>query len=271
MDVDEQAASAPPPAPEREQASGSLAPVALGLGIAGLLMGLIPFYGSFFALPLSIVAVVLGLTARGRPHESRPQATGGLVTGTLGLLAVAGWIAWMAWSQLGFGSFVSETSIEVESGQALAPPAPTATAPGAPDEPTPHADGPTAVTPGASHGELVSGLSGQAELSVGGQQTTLELTDCALAPRSDTEVLLRGEGPDGRLVAAQARHSGALVLDIEVADGPRGTYLGHVRGLSSRGGGGGLIKERRQFAVAGELRELHSGDTVDVDITATCS
>lgn len=249
--------------------SGNLAPVALGLGIAGLLLSIVPFYGFFFALPLSVVAVVLGLTARSRPGENRGQAVGGLATGGIGLLLLVGWAGWFAWGRLGFGSFVSQTSVEVDTGEAMAP-ATVHAERSSPDDASPNTEGPAVVSPGESRDELVTGMSGEAQLTVDQQSATMSLDDCALAEHTGPGVLVRGDGPDGRLVIAQQSGFGELVLDIEGDRGPSGTYTGSVTGMSGQGGSGGLLRDRRRFQIDGRLRDLYSGEAVDVSLIVTC-
>lgn len=256
---------APPPTTGR----GNLAPIALGLGIPGLLLGLVPFYGSFLALPLSVVAVVLGLTARGRPEEHRGQATGGLVTGGLGLLLVIGWVGLFAWNQGGLGTFASETSVQVESGSssAVAVPAP---------DPAPVPDGtdsdePVTVSPPGQHGAVRTGLSGEAEGTLGGRDLAMELSDCALSHSGGRSLLVRGDGPDGRLVVTQVgEFSGGVVVAVESADGPSGTWAGTQRGMSGSSGSGGLLTERHRFTLEGQVRDLHDGREVSVELVVTC-
>lgn len=251
--------------------TGNLAPISLGLGIAGLLLGLVPFYGFFFALPLSVVAVVLGLTARGRPSENRRQATGGLVTGGMGLLLVVGWTALFAWRQLGIGSFVSQTSVSVGATDVEAP-ATAGAAPVASPAVTPTEDPPVSVIPGEPGRDLVTGLSGKAQVRIGERaETPMTLTDCALADRAESGVIVRGDGPDGRLVVAQQDGFGSLVLDVEPRDETRRTFIGSVTGASSSSRGGGLLQQRRRFEMEGQLRDLHTDERVEVRITVTCS
>lgn len=260
---------------ERGQPTGMLAPIALGLGVAGLALGLIPFYGSFLALPLSVVAIVLGLVARGRAWESRGQATVGAVTGGIGILLVAGWAGLFFWRMSGFGSVTSEVAVDVGVSQGVgsvevetrASPEGSPT-PG--DDPT-GADGPTAVDPGEAGAGLVTGLTGEGQVSIDGQAFTLDFDDCALAERTSTQVLVRGVGPHGRLGVGAPDTPDGMVVVLEIQDGPDATLLGTVEGMSSRGRGGGFLTERRQFAIEGEMRDLHTGDTVDVSLNVTCS
>lgn len=260
---------------ETAQPTGTLAPIALGLGVAGLAMGLIPFYGSFLALPMCVVAIVLGLVARGRAWESRRQATIGAVTGGIGILLVAGWAGLFFWRMSGYGSVTSEVAVDVGVSQGVgsveveSQPSPEGSpTPG--DDPT-GADGPTAVGPGEAGAGLVTGLTGEAEVSIDGEAFTVDLDDCAIAERTSTQVLVRGMGPDGRLGVGAPDTSGGMVLVLEIQDGPEATLLGTVQGMSSRGRGGGFLTDRRQFAIEGVMRDLHTGDAVDVSLTVTCS
>lgn len=260
-----------PVAGERPAPTGNLAPVALGLGIGGLLLGIIPFYGTFFALPLNVVAVVLALTARARPWENRRQALAGLVTGGIGLLFVVGWAGWLAWNQFGFGTFASQSSIDVASGEAMAP-ATVHASPGAQDaSPSPDAspnDAPLSVTPGDAGDGLVGGLSGEAELTIDGATRTITLSECALDLRSSTGTLVRGEGPDARLAVARPHGFNTLFLDVEGEDA--GTFVGSTTGLSSQSGGV-LLRRRHRFELDGQLRDLYSDEVVDVRLVVTCS
>lgn len=260
---------------ETGQPTGMLAPVALGLGVAGLVLGLIPFYGSFLALPLSVVAIVLGLVARGRAWESRRQATAGALTGGIGLLLVAGWAVLFFWRMSGFGSVTSEVAVDVGVSQGVGS-VEVEARPSDEGSPTPGedhtgTDGPTAVDPGEAGAGLVTGLTGEAQVSIDGQAFTMDLDDCALAERTSTQVLVRGAGPDGRLGVGAPDTFGGMVVVLEIHDGPDATLLGTVEGMSSRGRGGGFITDRRQFAIEGEMRDLHTGDAVDVSLTVTCS
>lgn len=258
------------------QETGMLAPIALGLGIAGLAMGLIPFYGSFLAVPMCVVAIVLGLVARGRAWESRRQATIGAVTGGIGILLVAGWAGLFFWRMSGYGSVTSDVAVDVgvsqggESGSVEVEARPSEEGSPTPGGDPTGADGPTAVGPGEAGAGLVTGLTGEAQLAVDGQAFTMDLDDCALAERTSTQVLLRGTGPDGRL-GAGAPDTGGIVVVLEVQDGPDTTLLGTMEGASSRGRGGGFLTDRRQFAIEGEMRDLHTGDAVDISLTVTCS
>lgn len=262
-------------AQETGQPTGTLAPIALGLGVAGLALGLIPFYGSFLALPLSVVAIVLGLVARGRAWESRRQATIGAVTGGIGILLVAGWAGLFLWRMSGYGSVTSEVAVDVGVSQGVGSvevePRPSPEGPPTPgDDPT-GADEPTAVSPGEAGAGLVTDLTGEARVSIDGQAFTMDLDDCALAERTSTQVLVRAMGPHGRLGVGAPTTADGMVVVLEIQDGPEATLLGSVEGMSSRGRGGGFLTDRRQFAIDGEMRDLHTGDTVEVSITVTCS
>lgn len=262
--VDEQATVEPQAPPS----SGNLAPVALGLGVAGMATALVPFYGVFTGLPLSVVALVLGLAARARPWESRGQAIGGIATGAVGLLAALVWVGSFVGGLLGAGSVSSQTSVSVGAGTATAdrPVSPPA------GEEIPETEGPTEVTPGDPGPELAAGLSGEAELAVGERTRTLALDDCALAAGTTPGILVRGHGPEGRLVASRSGGMPQLVLDLDIDEELSSTYTGEVTstGVTSRGDGG-LAGDRHHFELDGELRDLYRSQTVDIHLTVTCT
>lgn len=256
------------PAPPR---NGTLAPIALALGLAGLVLGLVPFYGMFFGLPLAVIALVLGLVARSRPWESRRQALAGVIAATLGLLLMAGWAGAMFWNVLGFGQFSSETSMQVGVDEVVvdeveAHPDPGDAAAGEPlEDPAP-----PEVSPSDPGPALRTGLDGEAVLTVDEDTHQLALEECALS-RGDTRgVLVRGEGPDGRLVVAQPGGFGSLLLDLEVTGGPSGPLVGGVRGTSRSGREGGMLVDRHRFEVEGELTRLYDDENVPVHLEVTC-
>jgi hypothetical protein len=256
------------PAPPR---GGTLAPIALALGLAGLVLGLVPFYGMFFGLPLAVVALVLGLVARSRPGESRRQALAGVVAAILGLLLMAGWAGAMFYNVLGFGQFASETSMQVGVDEVVvdggeAHPGPGDTAAGEP----PGDGAPPEVGPTESGPALRTGLDGEAVLTVDGDRHRLALEECALSRGATRGVLVRGEGPDGRLVVTQPGGFGSLVFDLEVAGGPSGALVGEVRGTSRSGREGGALIDRHRFEVEGELTRLHDDEDVSVHLEVTC-
>lgn len=254
--------------------TGSLAPVALGLGIAGVVIGLVPFYGLFMAVPMSVVGLVLGLVARSRPWESRRQATGGIVAGGLGLLVTLVWVGTFAGNMLGIGEMSSESSMEVGTAMdveaADEPPGDevTDTAPGEPD------DGPTEVVPGDRGSALREGLSGDAELELGDRAESMRLEECALTAAPSPDLLVRGQGPDGRMAVAAGRGGmeRRVVLSLELDGAAPATYVGEVLSAgSTRRGDGGPFGGGHQLELEGELQDLHSGETVDIHLTVTCS
>ena len=257
------------PAPTK---TGTLAPIALAMGLAGMLLGLVPFYGMFFGLPLSVIALVLGLVARSRPWESRRQALAGIVTASLGLLLMAAWAGALFWNVLGFGQFSSETSMQVGVDGVMvdeieAHPGPDAAE--TPLEPPEAASAPE-VHPTDPGPALRTGLSGEAVLTIDEVTHRMTLEPCALSRGHTRGVLVRGEGPDGRLVVAQPGGFGSLLVDFDVTDGPTGVLVGEVRGTSRSGRDGGLLVERHRFEVDGELTNLHDDETVPVHLEITC-
>lgn len=257
--------------------TGSLAPVALGLGIAGVVIGLVPFYGLFMAVPMSVVGLVLGLVARSRRWESRRQATGGIVAGGLGLLVTLVWVGVFAGNMLGIGEMSSESSMEVgtamDVGAIDEPPGDEVpdTGPAAPDEP---ADGPTEVVPGDRGSALHEGLSGDVELELGDRAESMRLEECALTAAPSPDLLVRGQGPDGRLavVAGRGGMERRVVLSLELDGAAPATYVGEVLSAgSTRRGDGGPFGGGHQFELEGELQDLHTSETVDIHLTVTCS
>jgi hypothetical protein len=258
------------PAPPKP---GTLAPIALALGLAGMLLGLVPFYGMVFGLPLSVIALVLGLVARSRPWESRRQALAGIVTASLGLLLMAAWAGALFWNVLGFGQFSSETSMQVGVDQVVVDEieAPTVSesdevAPESPDGGSPPEVRPT--DPGPT---LRTGLSGEAVVTIDEVTHRLTLEPCALSRGHTRGVLVRGDGPDGRLVVAQPGEFGSLLIDMDVTDDPTGPLIGQVHGTSRSGRDGRLFVEGQRFEVDGDLMNLHDDEAVPVHLEVTCN
>lgn len=254
--------------------TGSLAPVALGLGIAGVVIGLVPFYGLFMAVPMSVVGLVLGLVARSRPWEHRRQATGGIVAGGIGLLVTLAWVGIFAGNLLGIGQMASESSMEVGTAmdvEAVEEPPGDEVPDTGPSEP---ADGPTEVVPGDRGSALHEGLSGDAELELGDRAESMRLEECALTAEPSHDLLVRGQGPDGRLAVAAGRGGmeRRLVLSLELDGAAPATYVGEVLSTgATRRGDGGPFGGGHQFELDGELQDLHTSETVDIHLTVTCS
>lgn len=248
--------------------TGSLAPTALGLGLAGLVVALVPFYGLFTGLPLTVVALVLGLVARSRPWESRGQALAGIIAGAVGLLVSLAWLASFAFG-LGLGSTSSQTSISVGTEAEVA----TDPSRRPPDEGhVPEGEGPVAVAPGDPGPQVETGLSGGASLTVGATSRTLTLEECALAQATTRGVLARGQGPDGRLAVSSSGGMGQLVLALDTCDQLAGTYTGEITASgTTRHGGGGLLGDDHEFELDGQLRDLHTTESVEIALTVSCS
>lgn len=266
---DEPQATAAPQAPPGR---GSLAPVSLGLGLAGLVVALVPFYGLFTGLPLAVVALVLGLVARSRPWESRGQALSGVVAGALGLLVSLAWLGSFAWGALGIGSASSQTSVsvgaELDSGLEAPPP----DVEELPEGESPEPEGPVEVVPGDPGPQLGTGLSGEASLTVEAATRTLTLEDCALARATTRGILVRGRGPDGRVTVSSAGGMGRLVLALDLDDEVAGTYMGEVTATGTTDHGGvELFGDGHELELDGQLRDLHSTETVEIELTVTCS
>jgi hypothetical protein len=254
------------PAPPKP---GTLAPIALALGLAGMLLGLVPFYGMVFGLPLSVIALVLGLVARSRPWESRRQALTGIVTASLGLLLMAAWAGALFWNVLGFGQFSSETSMQVGVDQVVVDEFESPTV-SEPDEVAPDGGPPPEVRPTDPGPKLRTGLSGGAVVSIDEVTYRLTLEPCALSRGHTRGVLVRGDGPDGRLVVAQPGDFGSLLIDMDVADAPTGPLVGQVHGTSRSGRDGGLFVAGHRFEVDGDLMNLHDDEAVPVHLEVTC-
>jgi hypothetical protein len=257
------------PAPPRP---GTLAPIALALGVAGMVLGLVPFYGMLFGLPLSVIALVLGLVARRRPWESRRQAMAGIITASIGLLLMAAWAGALFWNVLGFGQFSSETSMQVGVDEVVVDEVEVHPGPDAEEGPsTPAEDAPPLeVHPTDPGPELRSGLSGDAVFTIDEVTHQLTLEPCALSGGHTRGVLVRGDGPDGRLVVAQPGELGSLLVDLDVIDGPSDVLVGNVHGTSHSGRSGGLVAERHRFEIEGELTNLHDDEPVPVHLEVTC-
>ena len=252
---------------------GTLAPIALALGLGGMVLGFVPFYGMFFGLPLSVIALVLGLVARKRPWEPRRQALGGIVTATIGLLLTAAWAGALFWNVLGFGQFSSETSVTVGVDSVAVDGVEVDRDLDVDDIPSeqPEDTAPPEVRPTDPGPALRTGLSGEAVLVLDEVTHHLPLESCALSRGHTRGVLVRGEGPDGRLVVAQPGGFGSLLIDIDVADEAIGPLVGQVRGTSRSGRDGGLLVERHRFEVDGDLMNLHDDEAVPVHLEATCN
>ncbi len=63
---------------------------ALVLGIVGLVVSLVPFFG-MYALPLTLIAVILGALGM-KSLTGRGMAIGGLICGIIGSVIAAWWI-----------------------------------------------------------------------------------------------------------------------------------------------------------------------------------
>lgn len=82
--------AAPVPASTPARPASRLGTTGVVLGGVGVLGGII--FG--WTLPLSIVAIVLGFIARSREPHARGVALAAIVTGIIGLLLSAGWLAY---------------------------------------------------------------------------------------------------------------------------------------------------------------------------------
>lgn len=262
-----------PPGPEDGSAppagggDDTLPIVALALGVTALVSGLVPFYGMGLALPLGVVAIVLGVLARRRRSSGRGMATAGAVCGAVGLVVAAVWIAAMFVPLWGFRS---ETAITAESMPApphieAAPEVPSA--PGEsgadPDDlPSRHVE--TVPDPGPPPDALVD-ASGSAEMTLDGRERRLELTDCTIGDGPGG--YLRGSGPDGRVLLRTGGGAGILLVVEPSGEEPL-VLIGEQRGVSSSQRGGAI--DRRRIELSGELRGAFDDTPVAVHFEATC-
>lgn len=243
--------------------------VALALGVTALVSGLVPFYGMGLALPLGVVAIVLGVLARRRRPSGRGMATAGAVCGAVGLVVAAVWIVVMF---LPLGGFRSETAITAESMTApprveVAPEVPSA--PGMesgadPDGLPPRHVEAAPADPGPPPGALVD-ASGSAEVTLDGSEQHLELTDCTLGDGHGG--YLRGSGPDGRLLLRTGGGAGILLVVEPSGEEPL-VLIGEQRGGSSSQRSG--LIDRRRIELSGELRGALDDTPVAVQFEATC-
>ncbi len=92
----------PPPMPYTDYYAGAPTVMRNGLGVAALITGILGLFGScsvVFGVLLGIVAVILGLVARGRVKRGQANnggiATAGIVLGILAIIVSIAWIVWV--------------------------------------------------------------------------------------------------------------------------------------------------------------------------------
>jgi hypothetical protein len=274
-EVDPNGEPGPGPGAGADAPQDTLAIVALALGIAALAMSAIPFYGMGFAVPLGIVALVLGITSRRRRDAGRGMATAGAVTGGLALVVVAVWFLVMFVPLWGFRTDTPvRTSAESVSVSAPAdertvePPEGRAEADGG----EPRADAPPPIetepdTPPPPGGQLDG--SGEARIQVDDEGHLLELETCSLADEHTIDV--RGDGTDGRFgIRVGTVHGGELdvVLALDVENGPARTLTATQTGTSYRERS--TMFDRRRVEVTGTMRDLLDDQEVVVELLVTC-
>lgn len=267
LHADEADVPAPSSGADRDGGSSdTLAIVALAMGIAALVMSAIPFYGMMTALPLGVVALVIGVLAR-RRTSSRGLATAGAVTGGLAVTVVVVWIAVMFLPLRGFGSEIGvRTTAESETVHAPAPDIEDA-------EPPAHDPPPVEVDPGGS--DLAPGAledaTGEVELELDGEQRTFELTGCAIGQTAAGHSL-RGHGPDGGILVRVGDTVGPganVLVVIEDGDHPTRVLLGGQRGGSQSERS--TVIDRRRFELEGGLRDALDDAPLEIRLVATCS
>lgn len=266
-------AAASPGAPGQGEDADSrsqdtLAIVALALGIAALVMSAIPFYGVGFALPLGVVALVLGILARRRRPTGKGMATAGAATGGLALVVTSVWLVTMFAPWWGFRSDVT-VHTSSESAAESVPPGDSAEveAPEGDGEPLEVETAPDATAPPA---DALEDATGEVELSIAGDERHLQLSGCSIGERFG-DVRLRGRGPDGRIVLRTSDVSGSgldvlLVVDLD-EDEPR-VLTGTRTGSGHRSGPS--LSDRRRIEVAGGMRDALDDGRVDVHLVVSC-
>lgn len=258
----------PAPVPARDGTSTA----ALALGVAALATSVIP-YAVMLAMPMAVVAVVLGVVSRRTGHRS--HATAGVVTGVLAIVVSLLWAALMFRPYSGMFGFSAEErvtsfaevgsdTVEVEARRS----------------PPPDDAGPTDAPPTfeSSPPDDEPDLEGRGRAEVTGFTFTdalsMELDVCRFpSPRAGRfgdggpSRTFSGHGPDGGVVVTFTGSTVTVVLtpaDAEavVAEGTR------------RGGGfssGGGLRDRRRLTVQGEFRlPLQDLAVVAGEVELTC-
>ncbi len=274
--------SAPPPAESSDgTAAGAgddgrasqdtLAIVVFALGVASLALSAIPFYGSFLAVPLGLVAVVLGLVARRDADAGRGFATAGLVSGGVALLIAVAWIVTMVFPFWGMRSETSiragETAVEHVGSPEQPIGTPDAT-PGSDGDPGPAEVGPGDPPPPAG---ALEDATGDVEITLDDEEHHLELSDCTLGEERG-HTYLRGSGPDGRLVlrvGAPGVGSAEVLLVVERDAAATQVFVGEQRGFTS--GERSTMFDRRRIELVGSLRRALDDEPVGIELVATCS
>lgn len=164
-------------------ADPTLAAVALGLGLAALVVALVP-YLVWIALPLAVGAVALGLLARA--GAGRVHAVVGTVTGAVAIAVVLAWVALFTagWSPLPLAGLPE-----------LGPPA--ADESGGPGEPVTDVPAP-GEGPGVAEEPEPDPGPGQGVATIGfdGAPSVIELDDCVVFDDED-ELHVEAVGPGG--------------------------------------------------------------------------
>lgn len=254
-----------PPTSSPGQTRDGTSTTALALGVAALATAIIP-YAVMLAVPMAIVAVVLGVVSR--PAGNRRHATTGIVTGALAIGVALVWSGLLFstyfGSMIGFRSDERVTStvqfgVEAVEVEARRSPGPARAAP-PPGEPTGAAT-PEPTVEATPPGE-VHDLEGRGSVEVTGfaldEPLQMDLDVCRFpASRSGRPAIdggpartYSGHGPDGGVVVTLA--GDAVTVVITASDGP--TIVAEGR---RRGGGastGGAILDRRRLTVDGDFR-----------------
>jgi hypothetical protein len=248
----------------------TLAIVALALGIAALTMSFIPFYGMGFAIPLGVVALVLGLLARRRRPVGRRMATAGAVTGGLALVVTVVVVIGMMFP---FWGFRERATIEATATETVGVPA-DVEAVEQPDGPHDPAAPPPPVEvdpqPVEPPPRALEDATGEVELAIDGHEIFLELAVCTVGHNHGAS-FLRGEGPDGRILVqtGAARATADILLVVAPGDKAVRVLVGTQRGTTTSQRS--TMIDRRRLEVVGTLRDALDNEPVEIRLVALCS
>lgn len=226
----------------------TLAGIALGLGIAALVVALVP-YLVWIALPVAVGAVVLGVLARS--EAGRVHAVVGTVTGAVAIVVVLGWVALLTagWSPLPLTGLpdLGPSGADEAAG---------------PGEPA--ADiGPSGEAPDAAGGSATEQgpARGVATVAFDGASTVIELDDCVVVDEED-ELHAEAAGP-----------AGSVVLRATLAEVALTTVTGPERATRLLSGAPDEVSIERTTTgvrLEGGLTDLGTGQRVEARIEMDC-
>lgn len=259
----------------------NLAIAALVLGITALVCSVVPIYGTAFAIPLGVPAIVLGILARKRVKTGRGMATGGLVCGALGLVVSVVWAGFFLFPIFSTEGSATIIRTGVESGRVAPPvgavtrtPPSTGSPPSFPEAlpvPSPPSDLPLPVEPPPGHPSLdVEEGSGAVEVSIDGTDRHLELEECDMA-LDGLRAYLRGSGPDGQILLQHldgGTGDAGVLLILQPGEDSL-VLIGDSRGGSTSQGFD--LFDRRRIELTGTMQTAFAQEAVDVNLVATCS